>query len=68
MTRTFTNTGNHEVAYVILGTEHGATPISIQVKRSSSVSATLTEAQDMNLAKLMADDPEFFQTEMKVTT
>ena len=66
MTRTFTNVGKHEVAYVILGTEHNAAPISIQVKRSSSANVTLTDTQERNLAALMAENPGFFKTEMKV--
>ena len=67
MTRTFTNIGDNDIAIVILGTDHGADMVSVQLERGLSQTITLTDAQERNLAELMADDPEFFQTEMKVT-
>jgi len=67
MTRTFTNTGNCEVAYVFLGNEHGADPIAIQANRGASTTVTLTEGQERNLVALRAENPGFFETEMKIT-
>ena len=67
MKHTFTNIGNHEIAYVILGNENDADPIVIQVGRGKSHSIHLTEAQEKNLADLRAQDPGFFERNIEIT-